>query len=259
MLRGITRPVLGACVVPALAVALGPALVAGTGCTASGGDESILVIKNVVGTAASSGGCTLSSSDTELGLVDGAFDVTAGVGYQFVAQLKSRITAAVGQESQRTIFTRGANIDLTFSDPTVFSAAELADLNTKNLLHFMSPFSAPIAPNGGVTDVPFELIPVQLADALASKMNLGRLVILASFTVVGDLAGGDVTSQKFSFPVTVMPLLNDLGPCSGVSATFMARSGNPCSPLQDGVVDCCTRLNNRNETILVCPAKGTGM
>src|ERR1051325_5944807 len=93
------------------------------GCAANGGDEGLLVLKNVVPTA-TAGGCAFSSQETEVSLVRGVLDVSFGVGYEFLAQVKSRITAAAGQESQRTVFTRGANVDVTFVDPNLFTAAE---------------------------------------------------------------------------------------------------------------------------------------
>ncbi|HEY6177439.1 MAG TPA: hypothetical protein VIX73_23440 [Kofleriaceae bacterium] len=252
MQRGITGPSLRQRF--GLVVGLGAAALAG--CAANGGDEGLVVLKNVVPTA-TTGGCSFSSQATETSLVRGALDVRAHTGYLFIAQLESRITALAGQESQRTIFTRGANVDISFSDPNLFSAAELADLNAKNALHFMAPFTAPLSPNGGITDVLFELIPADVALALDAKTTFSSTVAQTSFTVVGDLAGGDVTSQKFQYPVTVVSggLVNELGACSTVSSSFTPRVGNPCNPGQDGIVDCCTDTNNHQ----VCPAKGTGM
>src|SRR6185295_9223594 len=109
-----------------------------------------------------SGGCSFNSMETEVSLVRGVVDVTITGGYVLIAQLKSRITALAGQESQRTVFTRGANIDIACSYPNLFTATKIADLNARNLLRFIAPFTAPISPNGGVTHVLFELIPSEL-------------------------------------------------------------------------------------------------
>jgi hypothetical protein len=238
---------------------LGVSAAALAGCAANGGDEGLLVLKNVVPTA-TTGGCSFSSQETEISLVRGALDVSFGTGYDFIAQVKSRITALAGQESQRTVFTRGANVDISFVDANLFTAAELAALNTKNLLHFMQPFTAPIAPNGGVTDVLFELIPAELAINLTTKQGFTTTTALASFTVVGDLAGGDVSSQKFQYTITLVNggYRNVKGACSGLSASFSPRVGNPCNPGQDGLVDCCTDVDAMNRTVDVCPAVGTG-
>jgi hypothetical protein len=258
MQRGITGSSIG--LVVGLVVGLGAAALAG--CVANGGDESIVVLKNVAPTS-TTGGCMFSSQESEVSLVRGTLDVSITSSYVVIAQVKSRITAAVGQESQRTVFTRGANVDITFPDATLFSAAEIADLNTKNALHFMQPFTAPISPNGGVTDVLFELIPRDLSVALSTKLTTTSPSTVAetSFTVVGDLAGGNVSSQKFQYTVTITNggLQHNVGPCSSLPASFMPHIGSPCNAGQDGSVDCCSELDNMSKTINVCPAMGTGM
>jgi hypothetical protein len=228
------------------------------GCAASGGDESILVLKNVAPpTSATAGACAFTPAETEVGLVRGVLDTSARTGYEFMAQLRSRIIASSGQEDARTILLRGANVDLTFTDATLLGAAELADLQSKNLLHFMSPFSAPLAPNGGLTDAPFELIPAGVATALDGKAGFTSTVVQAKFTIVGDLAGGSVSSQAFSYSVTLGHgiLLANNGPCAMLEASFAARTGNPCFPGQDAIIDCCTSPAGA----AVCPAVGTGM
>ena len=223
------------------------------GCVADGGDESILVLKNVV----PKDGCTVTPAENETALVSGALDVQAHTGYQFFAQLKSRITATAAQLDQRRIITRGANVDITFADSALFSAAELAELDAKHLLHFMSPFSIDIAPNGGITDVPFEVIPAELARQVGDRPNFSSVVAQLSFKVVGDLSGGDVTSQSYTYSVTILNhgLLNEKGLCSTVKTSFMPRVGNSCNPGQDFVVDCCTDSTG----LRVCPAVGTMM
>jgi hypothetical protein len=235
-----------------LATAL--ALAATTGCVASGGDESIIVLRNVLG-GSSTGGCTFTSQESEVGLSQGTLDVQRGTGYLFGAQLKSRITSLTGQEDQRTIFTSGANVDIAFPSTTVFSDAELADFKAANLLHFKSPFTVPLRPNGIVTDIPFVLIPGDLAVKLQAKLGFTSVVADASFRIVGDLAGGEVTSQTFHYPVTILAagLVLDAGECALLSSSFMARVGNVCNPGQDGVVDCCSDARGAQ----ICPAVGT--
>lgn len=227
------------------------------GCAASGGDESILVVKAVAPPTNAIGGmCTFTVSETEAGLVHGALDVTSGFGYQLTAQAKSRITADPGQEDARTIFLRGANVDLTFPDPGTLGA-QIADLQSKGLLHFMAPISGALPPNGGLADVQFELIPSGVAAALKATADFTSTVVQATFTMVGDLAGGNESSQAFHYSVTLGrgTLIVDNGPCSTVSKNFRPRTGNLCNPGQDFVIDCC----ESSATALVCPAVGTGM
>ena len=228
------------------------------GCAASGGDESILVLKNVAPpTSATTGACTFTPAETEAGLLRGVLDTSAHTGSEFTAQLKSRITADAGQVDVRTILLRGANVDLAFADATLLSADELASLKSKNLLHFMSLFSAPLGPNGGLTDAPFELIPAGVADVLDGKLGTTTTVVQAKFTVVGDLAGGSVSSQAFSYSVTLGHgiLIDNQGPCAMLKSSAMVRSGNPCFPGQDAITDCCTSPTGT----AVCPAVGTAM
>jgi hypothetical protein len=232
------------------------------GCTASGGDESILVLKNVAPPMSATGGvCLYGVTGTEAGIAQGVLDVAAGTPYRFIAQLKSRITANTGQEDQRTILTRGANVDLKFDDASLLSAADLADLQAQNRLHFMAPFSVALAPNGGLGDAPIDLVPVEVAAAVAkaaaAKPDFTSTAIQATFTVVGDLAGGNVTSQLFPYTVALVNggLLNDKGLCSTLPSSFAPHTGNPCYPGQDFSEDCCTSPTGAS----VCPAVGTGM
>jgi hypothetical protein len=174
-------------------------------------------------------------------------------GYVFVAQLKSRITALVGQEDQRTIFTSGANVDIKFPNSTFFSDTELTDLQNANLTHFKQPFTVPIVP-GGISDVPFDLIPDALAERIAVKAGTAsnfRLEALATFTVVGDMSGGDVSSQPFTYAVTIgnAIVVFNRGACSSLPDSFQARVGYACNLSQDDALDCC-----ENGTSFTCPA-----
>lgn len=235
-------------------------LVALGGCVTNGGDESILVVKAVAPPTTAAGGvCTFTASDLEPGLVNGVLDVALGRGYQFVAQLRSRITADTGQEDVRTISLRGANVDLTFPDATRLGS-QITTLQSQGLLHFMAPISAPLPPNSSLADVPFELIPHGVTQGIAPALTVPDFpstVVQATFTIVGDLAGGNVSSQAFHFSVTLgkQVLITDQGLCSMVSKSFVPRTGNVCAPGQDFAIDCC----GVSTTTPVCPAVGTGM
>lgn len=222
------------------------------GCTADNGDEAIIVLKNVH----AGENCVATNAINEIGWSRGTLDLAWPSSYVFVAQLKSRITALAGQEDQRTIFTSGANVDITFPGSTFFSDAELAELKAARLTQFKDPFVAPITP-GGVVDVPFSLIPDALVERVIAKADLTsrfRLEALATFTVVGEMAGGEVSSQAFAFAVTLGNglVVNVAGACDALDGGFMARTGYACNPAQDGVVDCCTEAGG-----LVCPARAT--
>jgi len=222
-----------------------------SGCMADSGDESILVYKNVH----AGEHCTTTAALGETGWSHGGLDLLLPSAYVFVAQLKSRLTAGDGEDDQRTIFTSGANIDIAFSGSDLFSDAELADLKAAGLTHYKDTFFAPIAPNNGVTDVPFQLIPEPLVEKIAAKADLStrfRLEAQATFTVVGTMSGVEVSSQPFLYAVTIGNgvTVNVVGACSALASGFSAvNPGYSCNPAQDGVVDCCTGPGG-----LVCPA-----
>lgn len=243
MERGITAVTLR------LALGLGLAMLLG-GCVADGSDGGILVLKNVHPET----GCTPTAAETELGIGHGSLDLLLPSGYLFIAQMKSRITAVGGQEDQRTIITSGAKIDITFPNSTLFSDAELADLKAGGLTHVKQLFTAVLAPNGGITDAGFELIPATLVQRIASKADLTksfRLETVATFTVEGDMSGQQVTSQAFSFPVTIgnNVSVNVAGTCPLPKDFGKPRTGYACNMGQDGTVDCCDKAGT-----LMCPA-----
>jgi hypothetical protein len=243
----ISTPVVA--VIAVLGASLGASL---GGCAVDGGDEGIFVLKNVHADA----GCVTTVAQTELGISHGNLDLVIPGGYLFIAQLKSRITALAGQEDQRTIILSGANVDISFPGSTVFSDAELADLKAKALTRFKRPFSGPLTPNGGLTDVGFELIPGELVERIRAKVpdltQRFRLEAAVSFTVEGTMAGGTVTSQPYSYSVTIgnFVTINLAGLCPLPKDFGTPRPGYVCNPYQDGVVDCCgTSPDN-----LQCPA-----
>lgn len=240
-------------------VALGLALVAFTGgCVADSGDGGILVLKNVVADAM----CTTKGDNTELARTHGSLDLLFPTGYLFIAQMKSKITALAGQEDQRTIITTGAKVDIAFPGSQLFSAEELAELSDMGLTRFKSPFSQAIFPNGGLSDAGFVLIPAQLTQRIATKIgptSSSRVEAIATFTIEGDMAGATVTSQPFSYPITLGNgvALNVITTCPLPRGSAMPRTGYACNLAQDGVVDCCaSRFSDGsiNPATLQCPA-----
>ena len=228
----------------------------GAACTSDSG-ESIIVLKNV-----SPGvGCTFSASESELFVSHGTLDLSFGAAYQFAGQMKSRILlnadpngtgAGTNDIDSKTIFMRSANIDLAFPN----SAIDLSGLPT-TLTHFKKLFTATLRPEA-ITDAQFELIPADLGKAiLAINPNPPNIEVQATFTVVGDLSGNEVTSQPFIFPVTIGVGLtaHNAGMCP-LPMGSTVRPGNACSVAQDAVVDCCT---DPTSMMRVCPAPVASM
>lgn len=252
MQRGIVVPILGATLVAWLG-----------GCVADSGDGGIIVLKNVRADAM----CNVTVAETETGISHGSLELDTQTGYLFIAQMKSRITALDGQQDQRTILTSGAKVDITFPNSTLFSEAELTELSTAGLTRFKTLFSAPIKPNGGLTDAGFELIPGALLTRIVAKVGPSQLLELqavATFTVEGDMSGATVTSQPFSYPVTIGRgiAVNVAGTCPLPKTFGMPRTGYACNAAQDGVVDCCgTRAGDGSVVLssLRCPAQVSTM
>lgn len=233
------------------------------GCLADGGDGGILVLKNVQAGA----GCVTSGTDNEVSIGRGSLELLLPNDYLFIAQMRSRVTALDGQEDQRTIITTGAKVDITFPGSTLFSDAELADLKAQGLTRFKSVFSVPIAPNGGLADGGFTLIPKELVEKIAVKAGAGRdfrLQVDAKFTVEGDMSGETVVSQPFVYGVTVgnfltvsIPIEEGTGreaSCPLPSSFGTPRTGYVCNAAQDGVIDCCRGVTGA----LICPATIAG-
>jgi hypothetical protein len=220
-------------------------------CTSNAG-ESIIVLKNV----APSAGCTFTASESEGFVTHGLLDISAGVPYQFAAQMKSRILlsadpngtgAGMTDIDAETIFLRAANVDLTFPN----SAIDLSGIPAE-LTHFKTLFSAVLRPEQ-LIDAPFELIPSDLGKAILKiNANPPNVEVQATFTVIGDLGGDSVSSQPFVFPITlgIGVTSNNLGMCPLPVGTTV-RTGGVCSPAQDGITDCCTDPASMSA---VCPA-----
>ena len=229
-----------ACIVMSLGLGL-------AACTADNGGEAIYLSKNV----APGMGCTFSATATEQFTAHGTYSMFATRGYRMYPQMVSQLTATAGQTQARTIQIRGARVDLTFADPALNGFPS-------ELTRFQSLFAAPLPPNGGIADGAFELIPAELARMVAAAKGVTmtstehvKTEVIAKVVVFGDLAGDEVVSQEFQFPVTLCNdcVTRNLGNCPLPFDTVVSNAANVCNPFQDGTVDCCTANNE-----LVCPA-----
>ncbi len=227
-------------------------------CAADNGDDGIFITKNVVPGA----GCTFSATESSPFLSHGTYSIHANASYQLHPQMKSRITARVGQEDQRTVIIQGARVELTFADAgrpgALFSSGEIDEMRTAAVTRFETRFTAPLPPNGGIADGDVALINTNLLDRIIAKnpdaasptsTQSFRAEILASVVVFGDMAGSEVESNTFTFPVTICNdcVSNIIGACPLAAGTTV-RSGNECNSYQDGIVDCCAMGND-----VICP------
>lgn len=224
-----------------------------TACTAGEGDEGIFLAKNV----APSDGCSFSASAAEDFIVHGTSSVF-GSGYVIYPQLVSKITATEATAQQRTIQLRGARVDIETTDP------DLSGLPSE-VKKFESRFSAPLLPNGGITDAAFVGIPGAFLKAVREKKGITAKVdptayeteVIVHAVVFGDLAGSEVTSQSWEFPVTITSrgVTNIIGMCPVAPGTDVVAPTNACSAYQDGTADCCAKADGD----LACPPTVSGM
>jgi len=218
---------------------------AATACTAEGG-EGMYLSKNV----APSDGCEFTASASEQFVVHGTSSVF-GSGYMVYPQIISKITATDDQVQQRTIQLRGARVDIETTDSDLDGIPSEAK-------KFESRFAAPLLPNGGLTDAAFLGIPPAFLKAVRDRKGIKpgmdiqdyETEVIIHAKVFGDLAGDEVTSQEWEFPVTITAngVTNVIGMCPLASGTTFAAPTNACSAYQDGVADCCVTADD-----LQCP------
>lgn len=165
--------------------------------------------------------------------------------YLLAPLIQSRITAAAGQELQRTILIEGADVTLTVASPAgiTLTGADGA---------FQSLFSGSVAPNMGTTQEIMQLIPASAIATIAASAGTTAFhaQVVANVKVFGTLAGDRVESLPFQYGVTVCNdcIINNLGACP---AAGTIRIGDPCNIFQDSPVDCCTEASGS----LTCPAR----
>lgn len=242
-------------------------VVAVSACVADEGDEGFVIRNNL----APGDNCTFTPDVDAPYLPRGAIALQAPSAYQFNPLIESRITALEGQESQRTVQLLGAKVDLaigpilvesnTTSRTVEFSAIEISALQMSGALRFRSLFAASLSPNGGLLSTGFDLVPTTALAAIRTKVGtlaVGERVnaqVIATATVYGSLGGDELEGRPYVYPVSVCSdcVINVLDACDEIAEGTEIRTGNSCSPFQDGVVDCCTKIIN-NVPTLVCPA-----
>lgn len=224
-------------------------------CAVDAGDESFIVRDNL---APAESACTFTAELGSATVSRGIISTQSPTPYLFNPLLESRVVAAEGKESLRTILVKGAHIDLTVGPTEVVDAAGGVTLDsTTRTYQFDSLTSAALPPNGGLATAQFDAVSLQaIADVRAAAGgNRVHAQAVVKAVVFGDFYGEELDSNSFQYPVTIC---NDcvigttFGDCATIPAGVMVRAGNPCSPFQDGVVDCC--IDKANNNALVCPA-----
>lgn len=238
------------------AAALALSTLAFVGCVADSGGEGFVIVSNefvMPGATA----CSVTPSTTGPFTSHGMISTLSTSGYVFTPVLESNITAVTGEEIQRTITLQGANIDLTVAAMTIghsdgtFTKATPPPL-TGTDAKFQSVFSGALPPNQGVSGMVFEIVPVTTIAAIRTAAALGagdtlNAEVSATIKPFGVMGGSRVDGTAFKYGVTVCSdcIVRDIGACPMAGT----NPGNPCNPLQDGIIDCCESASG-----LVCPA-----
>jgi hypothetical protein len=199
-------------------------------------------------------GCTVGS-ETNTYLPFGRLDVTPissteSTGYLLTPVVLNSMTAVEGSSTQNIAFVEGADIELQ-AGPSTRAQDIIASLATSTGTSRTQRFAAAIQPSAASGLIFYGIAPDQ-AFAMSSLLEENESVqLILHARVFGQVDFSDFVSPWWDFPVTVCLgcLMRDLGPCSAISAGAELSTGGVCSPLQDGIIDCCDGI---------CPAVGTG-
>jgi hypothetical protein len=213
------------------------------GC-AKNGDEGMVVLAN---TAPSGTSCTFTGDPTQPAFSQG--EIYAGVTdpnpYLLTPLIESRITAAgSGENVDRSILLQGADVTLTAS-------SNGKSVSLPSSAQFTTTIAGTVEP-GGFLNVSFPIVPTDVLSLF--ETGSADTEIVANVVIFGDEGGGRVNAEPFDYQVTVCPagapcVVQDAGPCATFTGTV--STGNPCNPLQDGVLTCCEGSDGGG---LVCPA-----
>jgi hypothetical protein len=225
-------------------------VVGALGACSNGGDEGLLITKNVA-VMDTVGGCTFTGDPSEPFLPAGVVDSHSD-GYLLHPQFESRITfdnTDPTQMSQRTVIVNSGDIDIAFPDTSLFSASALATMKAGGLTHFKELFSAPVPPLG-TADSEVEIIHRPLIDAILAAAPTGDVEMEITLVAHGSMSGEDIDSQAFTYPVTLTNIIEQpLSACPLPMGTTIL-TGNPCNEFQDAPITCCTNTDGS----LQCPA-----
>jgi len=246
----------------------------GVGCVAASGDESFILRQNLA-TTSDAVSCAFIADLNAASLTRGQIALDSPTPYLFHPLFESRIVAAEGKDSLRTVFLKGANVELVIGPiDEIDDAGTVTTDPTTETIRFRSLFSAPLPPNGGLVTAEYDLVPLSALDSIRQRTNPNNRIhaqITATTTAFGDYYGDQIESAPFQFPVTVCNdcitnILTEVDPTvmpqtdppttravqCPTAIQNEPRLGNACNAFQDGVVDCCL-----DGTALVCPATVT--
>lgn len=190
---------------------------------------------------------------------EGTLDVSIvqpgfGTAYELFPLIENNLPAAANNgKDPNQIQLTGFDVDISVLGTTTAAAAQVMQSASTSLLHYRVPWSGGISSGGGQLSAAVSVVPVDLAEALATNGGLSAspsLTLNVRVQALGTTVNGtSMTSDPFNYPLQVCSgcLVGNVGPCPFKNAP--ANAGNTCNPAQDDVVDCCT-----DNGALICPA-----
>lgn len=187
------------------------ATAAATGCVAAEGDESFVIVNNLVPEVDEETGA-VSFQPSEDGPFFSQGFVNPADPFFFVGSLfESRVTAGEGKESLRTIFVQGANISIEISPVSIVRGSNVETVGAAETIEFQQQFTSAISPNGGLAVGVYDVIPFNVMAAIRGKIG-GAIddstaeifvQVRTTTTAFGDFYGDRIDSTSFTFPVIV--------------------------------------------------------
>ena len=187
------------------------ATAAATGCVAAEGDESFVIVNNLVPEIDIDSGAVSFAPNQDGPFFSQGF-VNPSDPFFFVGSLfESRVQAGEGKESLRTIFVQGANISIKISPVSVVRGSNVEILGAEETIEFQQQFTSAISPNGGLAVGVYDVIPFNVMAAIRGKIGgaiddtTAEIFVQVSTTTTafGDFYGDRIDSTSFTFPVVV--------------------------------------------------------
>ncbi len=187
------------------------ASLAATGCVAAEGDESFVIVNNLL-PEIDLDTQTISFTPSQDGpfISQGLVQPTA-VSFFVGSLFESRVQAGDGKESLRTIFVQGANISIEISPVSVVRGSDVETLGVLETIEFQQRFTSAIQPNGGLAVGIYDVIPFDVMAAIRGKIGSAIddptaqvfVQVNTTTTAFGDFYGDRIDSTSFTFPVMV--------------------------------------------------------
>jgi hypothetical protein len=192
------------------------------GCIADAG-ETMVIIQNQVPAE----GCVVSSSVSDTYRPFGSLDASGGHGYLFTPVVQSRAETRAGDDpTRRLIAVQGATVRLEAQVGT--TTFDFQDAPTE----FSIPTSGSVPP-GGTLGMGFDILLASHAAEIDRRLgDSDEMLILAEVVVFGKLAGSNVESDPFTYPLSA---------CRGCLTSLIDSClllPGACRPFQDAGLDC---------------------